>query len=154
SGIPYKRAAAPFMRIAYIPERDDVGNVVGWVASLTDITDRRRTEEQIKNLNAELQRRIVEFTALIDTAPVGIGVALDPECNEIWGNPEFVNMLGTDQSNLSMSGPTKDKLRFRILRNGIDVAPDGLPMQTACRAGCEIINEELEIVRSDGTTIH
>ena len=31
---------------------------------------------------------------MIDTAPVGIAVAMDPECNYIWGNPEFAHMLG------------------------------------------------------------
>src|SRR5207302_10071276 len=56
--IPYKRAGRRFMRIAYVPECDERGNVVGWVASLTDITDHKEIEEQINKLNAELQRRI------------------------------------------------------------------------------------------------
>jgi PAS domain S-box-containing protein len=152
--IPYARAGSRFMRAAYMPERDVQGNVTGWVASLSEITDRIRAEEQIKKLNSELQRRIVEFTALIDTAPVGIGVALDPECNYIWGNPEFVNMLGTEQSNLSMTGPAKDKLPFRILRNGKEVTPNELPMQRACREGREVAEDDLEIVRADGRVIH
>src|SRR5262249_39576645 len=119
SKIPYAPAAR-FMRIAYMPDRDDRGRVVGWIASLTDISDLKSIEEQIKTLNAELQRRVAEFTALIDTAPVGIGVALDTSCKNIWGNPEFINMLGTDQTNISMTGPSKDKLHFRVRRNGID----------------------------------
>jgi PAS domain S-box-containing protein len=154
SEIPYERTSARFMRAVYNPDRDDRGNVVGWVASLADITDRRKIEEQIKTLNAELQRRIVEFTALIDTAPVGIGVALDPRCDEIWGNPEFMNMLGTDQSNLSLSGDGKHKLQFRILRNGVDVHPHDLPMQRACREGRDIVNDELEVLRGDGKIVH
>jgi PAS domain S-box-containing protein len=142
------------MRAAYIPDRDEHGKVIGWVASLTEITDRKRAEEQIKSLNAELQRRITEFVALIDTAPIGIGVSMDPRCDYIWGNPEFQNMLGTDQTNLSMTGPARDKLPFKILRNGKEVPSDDLPMQRACREGCEVLNDELEINRSDGTTIH
>jgi PAS domain S-box-containing protein len=154
SAIPYERAATRFMRVACMPDRDNRGKVVGWVASLTDITDLKSIEDQIKKLNSELQRRIVEFTALIDTAPIGIGVALNPQCTEIWGNPEFIKMLGTDESNLSMTGPTKDKLRFRVLRNGHEVPPEDLPMQKACREGRTVLNDELEVVRSDGRVIH
>jgi PAS domain S-box-containing protein len=152
--IPYRRAGPKFMRVAYLPERNRRGDVVGWVASLTEITDRKRAEEKIKNLNAELQRRVEEFVALIDTAPVGIAVAMDPQCNHIWGNPEFVNMLGTDQPNISLSGPSKDKLRFQIFQHGKPVAADDLPMQRACRVGREVLDEELEVVRADGTILH
>jgi PAS domain S-box-containing protein len=154
SEIPYLRASTRFMRVAYIPERDRRGSVTGWVASLTDITDHKRTEEQIRTLNAELQRRITEFVALIDTAPVGIAVAMDPACNYIWGNPEFLHMLGTDQANLSKSGPTRDKLPFKILSNGKEVPAVDLPMQRACREGREVLDEELEVIRDDGKTIH
>jgi PAS domain S-box-containing protein len=152
--IPYRQAGTRFMRVAYMPDRDERGTVTGWVASLTEITDRKRVEEQIKNLNAELQRRIAEFVALIDTAPVGIAVAMDPECNYIWGNPEFLHMLGTNQENLSKSGPTRDELPFRILCNAKEVPADDLPMQRACRESREVLDEELEIIRNDGKIIH
>jgi signal transduction histidine kinase/ActR/RegA family two-component response regulator len=63
-------------------------------------------------------------------------------------------MLGTEESNLSMSGPARDKLPFRILRNGKVLAPVELPMQRACREGREVTEDELEIERADGTVIH
>src|SRR5262249_25852779 len=44
--IPYRRAGQRFMRVAYMPDHDVYGNVIGFVASLTDITDRKLTEEQ------------------------------------------------------------------------------------------------------------
>src|SRR5204863_377586 len=75
--VPYQRTRRRFMRAAYKPERDAGGKVVGWVASMSDITERKRDEAQIHGLNAQLQRHLEEFQALIDTAPVGIGIALD-----------------------------------------------------------------------------
>ncbi len=154
SAIPYERAATRFMRVVCMPDRDSRGKVIGWVASLTDITDLKGIQDQIKTLNSALQRRIVEFTALIDTAPIGIGVALDPQCNSIWGNPEFLKMLGTGESNLSMTGPAKHKLHFKVVRDGREIPPEDLPMQKACREGRAVLNDELEVVRSDGRTIH
>jgi PAS domain S-box-containing protein len=96
-----------------------------------------------------------EFRKLIDTAPIGIAVATDAKCEHIWCNPEFTRMLGTNMGeNVSKSSSARDKLSFRMLRNGQQVAVDELPMQRACREGIDILDEELEILRSDGTTIH
>jgi PAS domain S-box-containing protein len=153
--VPYKHAGHRFMRVAYKPDGDAQGNIVGWVASLSDITDRKQTEEQINKLNSELQRRIDEFKTLIDTAPVGIGVALDAECRDIWANHEFARMLGSDpQQNLSKSATAADALPFKVYCDGHEVAPDDLPMQRACREGREVLDEEMAIVRNDGRVVY
>ena len=72
----------------------------------------------------------------------------------IWCNPEFTRMLGRIEENVSKSSSASGKLPFRMLRNGQPVAANDLPMQRACREGIDILDEELEILRSDGTTIH
>ncbi|HJQ27384.1 MAG TPA: ATP-binding protein, partial [Blastocatellia bacterium] len=143
-----------YMRVAYKPERDAAGEVVGWVASMSDITERRRAEAQIHDLNAEMQRRIEEFQALIDTAPVGIGIAFDAECTDIRGNRELARMLGIPlHANLSKSGPTADELPFKLYRNGREPLSDELPMQRACREGRPVLDDEMTILRSDGTRV-
>jgi PAS domain S-box-containing protein len=38
----------------YTPDRDGAGNVVGWVGSTTDISERKRIEEELKAANAFL----------------------------------------------------------------------------------------------------
>ncbi|MFL6275766.1 MAG: MASE1 domain-containing protein [Blastocatellia bacterium] len=153
--LPYREVGSRFMRVAYKPERDATGNVVGWVASLSDITESKRAEAQIKGLNTELQRRIEEFQALIDTAPVGIGITLDAECKDLWGNREFARMLGSDQQqNLSKSNSTALGLSFKVFSDGNEVAAAELPMLRACREGRAVLDDELTIVRGDGTVIH
>jgi PAS domain S-box-containing protein len=49
------------IRVAYTPDRDAYGNVVGWVASVMDITERKRMEEE----RAEEGRRKDEFLSLL-----------------------------------------------------------------------------------------
>src|SRR6516165_5802243 len=95
-----------------------------------------------------------EFRKLIATAPIGIAVATDAECKQIWCNPELTHMLGTELGeNVSKTRAAGQKFSFRILRNGEQVVADNLPMQRASREGIDILDEELEIQRSDGTII-
>jgi PAS domain S-box-containing protein len=153
--IPYERIGRRFMHAAYVPEKDASGNVTGWVSAISDITDRKQTEEMLRQRTRALEIVNQEFRKLIDTAPIGIAVAMDAECEHIWCNPEFTRMLGTNiEENVSKSSSASDKLPFRMLRNGQQVAADDLPMQRACREGIDILDEELEILRSDGTIIH
>ena len=71
------------------------------------------------NLYQAVQRHAEELRKLIDTAPIGIAVAADPECEQIWCNPELTRMLGTDNGqNVSKSGAAGEKLSFRVLRDG------------------------------------
>jgi PAS domain S-box-containing protein len=153
--IPYERLGRRFMRAAYVPEKDASGNVTGWVSAISDITERKQTEEMLRQRTRSLEIVNQEFRKLIDTAPIGIAVATDAACEHIWCNPEFTRMLGTELGqNVSATGSAGDTLPFQMLHNGQPVVPDDLPMQRACREGIDILDEELEILRSDGTIIH
>ena len=58
------------------------------------------------------------------------------------------------EQNLSKTGAEQDQLSFKIFRNGIELAAEELPMQRAAREGIDVLDEELEIEREDGTVIH
>ncbi|QRK13062.1 PAS domain S-box protein [Archangium violaceum] len=45
------------------PIHDENGNYIGAMAMISDITQRREAEEQVRQLNADLERRIAERTA-------------------------------------------------------------------------------------------
>ncbi len=53
--IPYAVIGKHFMHCSYAPESDATGKVVGFVAAITDITERKRAEEEIARLLAEEQ---------------------------------------------------------------------------------------------------
>ena len=50
------------------PLYDPEGNIVGVIESVRDITDHMQAEEEIKSLNEDLERRVVERTAQLETA--------------------------------------------------------------------------------------
>jgi PAS domain S-box-containing protein len=48
------------------PIHDEQGRYTGALATITDVTERRRTEEQVRKLNEQLEQRIAERTAQLE----------------------------------------------------------------------------------------
>jgi PAS domain-containing protein len=75
------------------PTRDALGNVLGAVNMLVDITARKRAEESLReSRNAERAHR-QELEALTQAAPAAILIARDPHCHHLTGNPTAYQML-------------------------------------------------------------
>jgi PAS domain S-box-containing protein len=105
-------------------------------------------------LQRELQQRVRELEAVLNVAPVGIGIALDPECRYIMANPEFARMLNiSPDSNFSVSAPSEERPPFRLYRNGEELPAEELPMQVAAAKGVYVPEQEIDIVWEDGTVV-
>ena len=50
--VPYERLGRQFMRFAYEPELDEHGAVIGYVAAIINVSDRRRAEEALREANS------------------------------------------------------------------------------------------------------
>ncbi len=50
--VPYERLGRHFMRFAYEPELDEHGAVIGYVAAIINVSDRRRAEEALREANS------------------------------------------------------------------------------------------------------
>ncbi|MFO0951464.1 MAG: PAS domain S-box protein [Isosphaeraceae bacterium] len=125
-----------------------------FISVVEDISTRKRAEEQVGRLNAELSARLHELQTVLDTAPVGINVARDPACKVIVGNPAISQMLGTEPGgNVSVSRDDAEPLPFRVLKDGQEVPAETLPMQRAAALGRPVGDRLYEVVRADGTTI-
>lgn len=121
-----------------------------------DITDRKRSEEEILRLNRSLVRQAAELQAVLDVLPIGVGIAEDPECRSIRGNPTLSAMLRTPVGeNVSLSAPDSERpTNFRPYQDGRELKPDELPMQTTARTGVGLRDVEVDVVFEDGREIH
>jgi signal transduction histidine kinase len=115
---------------------------------------RARSEEAVRKLNLEWRRKVADFETLLEVIPIGIAVADDPECQKIRVNPALARMMGVPQaSNISKSGPQAAGLGFHLLRNGREIPPAELAMQTAASTGKPVLGDENQLIRSDGTIV-
>jgi PAS domain S-box-containing protein len=113
-----------------------------------DITQRKQAEEA-------LRERAHEIETLLETLPIGVFFAHDPECRRITGNRAGHELLRTPvEQNLSKTAPPGDlPVHFRVCRNGVELPPDELPVQRAAR-GEHVRNEVVEIVFEGGEVSH
>jgi diguanylate cyclase (GGDEF)-like protein/PAS domain S-box-containing protein len=112
-----------------------------------DITARKRVE-------AALQARTAELETVLETVPVAVWLAHDPEARRITGNPSAARRLRLSTSdNQSKTAPEGEApSHFRIFRDGREVPATDLPLQRAAR-GERVRNEELRILFDDGSFI-
>lgn len=66
--VDFRSDGAPYLHVVYTPDRDETGNVVGWFASIVDITERKLAEEALRTSQQALQqsdKRKDEFLAVL-----------------------------------------------------------------------------------------
>ena len=95
--IPYQTGGTQFMRCAYMPERDGE-NVVGFVAAIVNITDRKRAEERLREAEEK-------FRTLADNIPQLAWIADAGTDGQIhWFNQNWYEYTGTTLEQMKGQG--------------------------------------------------
>jgi len=82
-----------WIHIVYSPDRDASGNVAGWVGSVTDITERKRIEEELRAANAFLD-------AIIENIPLMLFIKESQSLRFIRLNRTAEDLLGWPKESL------------------------------------------------------
>jgi PAS domain S-box-containing protein len=68
AALPYPDGKLRFIHASYMPEVDAGGEATGWVAAITDITERKQAEQRLQ-VRSAVNRTLAEAETLYDAAP-------------------------------------------------------------------------------------
>jgi DNA-binding response OmpR family regulator/two-component sensor histidine kinase len=102
-----------------------------------------------------LRQSVEEMQTLLQTLPIGVFIAHDPECRRITGNRSASELLRMSPGeNLSLSSHDGSRpVHFRLHHQGAPIASRDLPMQRAAR-GERVEPMALDHVFEDGTVVN
>jgi PAS domain S-box-containing protein len=140
----------------YTPERDASGKVVGWVASVTDISERKRVEQELKAANEFLD-------AIIENIPLMLFIKDSQSLRFVRLNRAAENLLGWPQQTLIGKNAydywPNEQAEFFIekdreaLKSGIVDIPEE-PIQTRYRGVRILHTKKVPILDPTGNPIY
>ncbi|RCJ31321.1 hypothetical protein A6770_20185 [Nostoc minutum NIES-26] len=161
TGVPYqvecrlKRASDGVYRwflVRAVPIKNKQGEITHWYGTSTDIDDRKRAEEALRQSEAIARSKAEELAAFMQITPVALWIAHDPNCHHITANQAAYNLVRQTPGSVITATPahSSDPLKFKRQKNGQEISPHDLPMQRAATTG-EEVTDEMELVFEDGT---
>jgi signal transduction histidine kinase len=98
------------------------------------------------------QRRYKEIATVLEAVPAGILIARDVACGSIEGNRTALEMLRMPAGKNLLTSPLQPEKpkHWREAREGRDIPPDELPLQTAARTGERVRDFEFDMLFDDG----
>ena len=106
-------------------------------------------------LSSEKDDKIQEFQTLLDATPIEILVATDPEAKHIVANRAAYQIRRcVPGTNISSSSGAPGELPYLILRDGVIVRPEELPVQLATSTGIPVKGATFTLLFKDGTERH
>jgi PAS domain S-box-containing protein len=134
SEVLYQGVGKRFLHGVYLPEKDEHGNVNGWIASIVDITERKRAESQRDLLVAELSHRVKNTLAtVISIAHLSFSKARSAE----EARPSFddrIRALAQTHARLAEANWSGVSLAA-LIRDETAPYQDGAAQRQRCRAG-------------------
>jgi PAS domain S-box-containing protein len=121
------------------PIYDEQGNFTGTAGIARDITERKRTGEELKKRENLLQK-------IFDVLPVGLWIA-DKDGNLLRGNPAGVKIWGAEPK---VSPSEYGVFKARRLPSREEIAPEDWALVHTVRETVTVVDEMLEIDAFDG----
>jgi PAS domain S-box-containing protein len=90
--VPYRDLGERVMQCSYVPEHDALGKVVGWVAAIADVTERRHAEQAL----LDSDRRFTQFMRHLP----GLAWIKDPQGRYVFANDAALEAFNTTREGL------------------------------------------------------
>jgi len=115
-----------------------------------DVSDKRRAEADRDAAEEALRKRTAELETILETIPAAVWFTYERDVRHFVGNRRAAELLRMPtRSGASLSASAAEPPAYRFYRDGVEAAPDTLPLQRAAR-GEEVQNEFLEVRFEDG----
>lgn len=138
-------------RVPHSPDEQDLWRIDLLARQAADLIESARADKALRESEQRERQRAAELQSILDTAPIGLAIALDPQGRHIHGNRTNEQMFGLPPgTELSMAGPQPPQLR--IFQDGRELRPEELPMQRAIR-GETVTEQVVDVLCGDGKTV-
>ncbi len=118
--------------------------------------EREAAEDARRESDEQARARASELEAVLDAVPAAVFMTHDPDARRMEGNRVAQELLGAGRgSNVSKTAPPGElAARYRLVKDGVEIPPQALPVQVAAARGVEVRDHELEMVLEDGSVRH
>jgi PAS domain S-box-containing protein len=132
--------------------RDPNGRALYYEGFIEDIHDRKQAEQKVRQSEAQERARAKELETILDTIPIPVLIARDPECQQITRNRAALEQLGIESAeNGDGEAPAQADLRHYFLQDGNRLPKEDWPLEQAAALGRPVHNVATTLVREDGT---
>jgi two-component system, LuxR family, sensor kinase FixL len=138
--------------VVITPMFETGGNLLGFSKITRDLTAQKQTDDALRKSEQRVRELVAELEAALDTLPIPIFRAHDPECLHMTGNRAAEAFLRIPRgAEASLSAP--DGVRpahFKAFRGGCELKSREMPTQCAAR-GITVRDFDFEFLFDDGT---
>jgi signal transduction histidine kinase len=119
------------------------------------VEERSRTIEALRESETRERARVKELETLLDAAPIPILIARDAECKYVTANRAGYQLYCVPiGANFSRNASPIEPPQFRIVRDGVEIATEELPLQRAAATGMPVFGSSFTLLLKEGAEHH